>query len=65
MKERHIIIRLARESDQPIKRATLTFTNRLPTDFWDKYAYPFLRGEKTFGKAKKALTVTVIVADET
>jgi len=65
VRARHVIIRLAHESDQPIKRATLTFTNRLPADFWDKYALPFLRGEKTFGKAKKALTVTVIVADKT
>ena len=52
------------EEGRPQKRATLTYVGRLPEDFWDEVAGPFLRGEKRFGKAEKTLTVNVMRGGE-
>ena len=63
MRDRHVLIRLIHSTSQPVKRATLTFTDRLPANFWDEYAKPFLTGKKMFGKASKVLTVNVLLLD--
>jgi len=56
---RQVIIRFVEEG-KPQKRATLTFVGKLPLNFWEEIARPFLSGEKTFGKATKTLTVNII-----
>ena len=58
---KQVIIRLVEEG-KPQKRATLTYVNRLPNDAWDTVMYPFLVGEKTFGKAMKTLTINIITS---
>lgn len=57
-----IIIRLVRQGEVYQPRATIRFINRLPDNFWEDYALPFLTGEKQFGKAKRVLTVNIIQA---
>jgi len=56
---RQIIVREVSQG-RPQKKATLTYYDRLPDNWWDEIAEPFLSGKKIFGNAKKTLTINVM-----